>query len=1849
MASAQFLEEALSTDVDESAMSAVVGSLKTQFTTPSSSLPHRALSNQNSVTRSDSSETVFPKLLISDPLKVLSEEKLNLMSNGANSSSVVGVHGGQHPGGPTMTVNVTSGSSGVTGNSQNKTTVLTKPPQVGMTMTMAPISTSLASMSPAPASTVVGSNNTLVSSLESQISSSQNLIPNINHLNNRGESDGGGKTVLLNNVIPHNPTGGTPNGLQSLGVHSAGSTSSGNSVLTPQHLAAMTVNVAGTGGQTTPNQAVVLGKHPQAGIVPSSSPLGSVSPATLGGTSTSLSGPGNPGQTPTIISTAGGGIRILNMNVNAVQAAAVGAGSTGNVQAGGVAGNAAQKALAPRMILSPQMIGARPGQPGVQEYQSEFSEFLMLNYKQNVNEEPERECREDDCIEDPGFSKTTEDVLSNDDIPPVVEECPVENAKSKDLDIENELTLDPDSKLSDSELFPEHPSLILTPLVDEADLSPEKSDCSEMSFLQAFPTQYDCVQAPSEQNLPESVCCDIDDAVQTEKSSNNYSNETTFFSASHQEQNSYQKQSNTELPDNSKLPACQLAVPNEVSFDQDFNPSRTGREISDWLYNSSGDEADRAAKDYGRQSLIVTRSLPHATLSVSTSQSFLNSPPAVRYSAYSPVQSVVTMASSSFSQKVPQQQHHTSSPIHARVPPHPHQQPNTIQQHPHNSSNNKFTSIPSEYKTKCFTNDAQLQSQFLRYNQQYPINVPQSPSKTAPATRLPLKQNHHSTFPQQHPYNREVVAHSNYNSQTSIPTVGQVDSSSRSLTNVQHASIQCSPYHPRPGAVLPNSGCDYFPPSSSSSFPYSHHPLQPSHPPGHHEPHHSHGHASMPGQPHNRINPQHHSPNVSRPAQSASKTQSPNSYSMNPRWMAISPNNSSGNISSSNVTKDGCVNSPVIRYGQTVRDPPPPGNLSNANIRYHSPVAAPQVSPTINCGYIVSYNSPRMPTSGSRYPIPSRQTVQDQGHVNIGNSSSSNSRVQNMSQSRPTFPHYVQEHYSRPSGGGQCMQNQQYFQAGSSGGGSQSGSNTNCSVSNSSQHPGAYPLVCRVSPIRSRFEEGSSNFPVNSYPQSGNRYPSRPIPHVVSSVPGSLATAHDPNANFQAVASGAGRQDFNYPYESQYNDARNLRTQITLQALPGLPPGAQGHHLLVKTENGQYQLLRVGMSTQPQAPPTAASGTNPPPPAPTTSIAQSSSTPSIISSPSVASSSTVMTTSLQQPNLTVGTMTPTNNVNIVTSNSGTAVLNSIMANAVNSPRLPMATSNLVHTNNISAVPTASSNSVISSTTIPSPVLPASPHATATYRLQTVPTVPPTAASNSSGMGMTMQPQVYPQHPQTVQGSPSVASNASATANSVSQMTAETAKMKCKNFLSFLLELSAKQNATVARNVKTLIQGLVDGKVNAEDFSDRLQKEVNSQPQPCLVGFLKKSLPHLRQSLATKELTIDGIKAPALSSVGPTAPVTALIPQNQVRPQAIPTPVRIITPINASSSPNTTNTPAPIPRSTVTAVQQRFAAPSKSNASSARSNSSNKSNASSNSAASSPSASVSSSSSTPKSSGPSSSKTNAKDKDKKGAAAAAFSGYSGDDDINDVAAMGGVNLAEESQRILGSTEFVGTQIRSCKDESFLPAMLLQSRIKATASKYGLEDCSPEVAAMISHATEERLKNLLEKLSVIAEHRLDVIKIDERYEISQDVKGQLRFLEELDKLERKRHDEQEREILIKAAKSRSKSEDPEQAKLKAKAKEMQRVALEELRQKEANLTALQAIGPRKKPKLDTPAGSQSTTAQTSLGGQGASSNLSRPQIGMRPRLKRVNLRDLLFLMEQDKETQRSHFLYKNLLLK
>lgn len=248
----------------------------------------------------------------------------------------------------------------------------------------------------------------------------------------------------------------------------------------------------------------------------------------------------------------------------------------------------------------------------------------------------------------------------------------------------------------------------------------------------------------------------------------------------------------------------------------------------------------------------------------------------------------------------------------------------------------------------------------------------------------------------------------------------------------------------------------------------------------------------------------------------------------------------------------------------------------------------------------------------------------------------------------------------------------------------------------------------------------------------------------------------------------------------------------------------------------------------------------------------------------------------------------------------------------------------------------------------------------------------------------------------------------------------------------------------------------------------------------LIWFgLQKSLPYLRHSLATRELEIKGILPPALSSV----PVMAIQQQqqqniaiNRVTPVPIQgnrptvataTMVRGQTPgsiVNASTS----SSPAPRP----TKVQPVSKAPPKQpnkilqqpiqqQQTSRLGIIKTENNSSTETPPISftitlPQATTTSSSSasigatattTPSLSRPALStaapnvnaaiKGSIVSKEKKAANfSSSLVGLSGDDDINDVAAMGGVNLAEETQQILGSTEMIGTQIRSCKDENFL---------------------------------------------------------------------------------------------------------------------------------------------------------------------------------------------------------------------
>merc|ERR1719206_248434 len=490
----------------------------------------------------------------------------------------------------------------------------------------------------------------------------------------------------------------------------------------------------------------------------------------------------------------------------------------------------------------------------------------------------------------------------------------------------------------------------------------------------------------------------------------------------------------------------------------------------------------------------------------------------------------------------------------------------------------------------------------------------------------------------------------------------------------------------------------------------------------------------------------------------------------------------------------------------------------------------------------------------------------------------------------------------------------------------------------------------------------------------------------------------------------------------------------------------------------------------------------------------------------------------------------------------------------------------------------------------------------------------TTATPVSVPSLTGQPTPSPVRPQLAQPTPSpqprlptapvarqaVAAPAAAAAslsnNSMGQqMTPDTAKIKCKNFLATLLRLASDQPESVARNVRGLIQGLIDGRVEPELFTTKLQKELNSSPQPCLVPFLKKSLPYLQQSLAMRELTIEGVNPPSSAQVGklpPAMSVAGISAPSASLPVQRPAQPRIAMPQQRPVG--VFRQPAPQPG--------RFGAGQ------------------------------------PHTLLPQPKAPQAVVRDKK--AGNAYSA-AGDDDINDVAAMGGVNLAEEANRILGATDNVGTVVRSCKDETFLQTGLLHQRITRICKEKGLEAPPAEVISLVSHATQDRLKSLVSKLSVIAEHRLDIIKTEGPYEVTQDIRGQLRFLEDLDKMEKKRHEEAEREMLLRAAKSRTKTDDPEKEKIKAKAKEMQRDEAERIRHQEANRTALEAIGGPKKRKFGEVGGG----GGGGVGGGGGAGASGSSNVPVRARTKRVHLRDVMFLMEQEKDLKHSNLLFKS----
>ncbi|XP_026142637.1 transcription initiation factor TFIID subunit 4-like [Carassius auratus] len=505
--------------------------------------------------------------------------------------------------------------------------------------------------------------------------------------------------------------------------------------------------------------------------------------------------------------------------------------------------------------------------------------------------------------------------------------------------------------------------------------------------------------------------------------------------------------------------------------------------------------------------------------------------------------------------------------------------------------------------------------------------------------------------------------------------------------------------------------------------------------------------------------------------------------------------------------------------------------------------------------------------------------------------------------------------------------------------------------------------------------------------------------------------------------------------------------------------------------------------------------------------------------------------------------------------------------------------------------------------------PSTPTSVATFRV-TTPQKGPVAAAVAVTAPQQVQPASGPQGPLTQMPlAPQSAAAPAPGAPLVSQEMQDNVK-KCKNFLATLIKLASHNSPSpeTSRNVKALVQDLLDAKIDPEEFTSRLQSELKSSPQPYLVPFLKKSLPALRLSLLNSQQSLTVPLQPNKTSVTPVQTGVSVRPHQPnsttVLPQGIKRAVgaggQIRMPVVITQTVRTTGAlgkPAAIQTGKSPAgVTIQLSG-----------NQKNKLN------------------------------------DPGGGS------FRDDDDINDVASMAGVNLNEESARILATnSDLVGTQIRSCKDEAFLSTGLLHRRILETAKRFGVTDVPLETVNFISHATQSRLRTVLEKVSSIAQHRMDSCKEDEWLEQASDVRSQLKFFEQLERMEKQRKDEREREILLRAAKSRSRQEDPEQARLKQKAKEMQQQELAQMRQRDANLTALAAIGPRKKRKVDSPG---ATTTEVSGSSAGSPSGSLTPSSSSRQynrqRITRVSLRDFIFYMEQERNTSRSLLLYRALL--
>ena len=245
----------------------------------------------------------------------------------------------------------------------------------------------------------------------------------------------------------------------------------------------------------------------------------------------------------------------------------------------------------------------------------------------------------------------------------------------------------------------------------------------------------------------------------------------------------------------------------------------------------------------------------------------------------------------------------------------------------------------------------------------------------------------------------------------------------------------------------------------------------------------------------------------------------------------------------------------------------------------------------------------------------------------------------------------------------------------------------------------------------------------------------------------------------------------------------------------------------------------------------------------------------------------------------------------------------------------------------------------------------------------------------------------------------------------------------------------------------------------------------------------------------------------------------------------------------------------------------------------------------------------------------------------------------DEDDSDITVMANIDLQHERLQ-MAPTQTIGDDVASIQDRTFLPLSELYRTINNRAPRYGIDTIEKEACILISHALEERIRDVLDSLSEVTSHRNIGLQASEDYEVTGDIKNQLRAIERVDQSAVESKMDREKKMLIKVSKQRmSKSDDPEVNKMKEFCKKLKKEEEESTRKMAADITALKMTGSRKKWLAAGP-----NTAPSSSG-----PNQNETERGARARNRnvRITMKDFGFYMSQERDKKKSVEYYKALL--